>query len=513
MGMLKNDLAAAIDIGSNSIRMKIVEIKNNGRIIPLEDLRKTINLGRDSFSYGIIKSETVQKTCEILNDYHMLLKEYKVKVYRAVSTSAIREAENCDYILEQIRTKTGIDVEIINNAQERFYTYKGIRDKIQDYTGLRSDGVLVLDIGSGGVEASVYKHGHLNYTENIKVGSLRLREILHDLERKTLDFPNVMDAFVESRIYLLKSQIRESGLKNMIGIGGELKVISVLCNHKLDHVVRLHKQELIRLFGMLKSMSTQNIVQKYGIASDRAEILLPSVIVFIKFLELVDSEVLLAPLISLRDGLVADIADNKLKLKRKTDFQNDIIHSLRYMGRKYHYDEPHSMQVERLALTVFDGTRKLHGLKDRERFYLQMAAILHDIGKFVSMNQHHISSYNLITQSNIIGLSDRDLEIVANIAKFHSEEDPSRLDESYRTLEPFERIIVSKLSAILQLADSLDISHKQCVKALEVTTDEDLIVKAETDSDMILEQWVFENKAQFFYEVFGEKPIIKKKGR
>lgn len=513
MGILKNDLAAAIDIGSNSIRMKIVEIKNSGKIVPLEDLRKTINLGRDSFSYGIIKSETVQKTCEILNDYHKLLKEYKVKTYRAVSTSAIREAENCAYILEQIRTKTGIDVEIINNAQERFYTYKGIRDKIQDYTGLRRDGVLVLDIGSGGVEASVYKDGYLNYTENIKVGSLRLREILHDLERKTLDFPDMMDAFVESRIYLLKSRIKECGLKNMIGIGGELKVIAVLCDHKIEDVVKLHRKELLKLYETLKSMSTQNIVQKYGIATDRAEILLPSVIVFIKFLELVDSDVLLAPLISLRDGLVADIADSKLKLKRKTDFNNDIIHSLRYLGRKYQYDERHSMQVEKLALAFFDETRKLHGLKDKERFYLQMAAILHDIGKFVSLNQHHISSYNLITQSNIIGLSNRDLQIVANIAKFHSEEDPSNLDESYRALEPYERIIVSKLSAILQLADSLDISHKQCIKNLEVTVDEDLIVKVETDAEIILEQWVFENKAQFFYEVFGEKPIVRKKGR
>lgn len=513
MSLNKNEIVAAIDIGSNSIRMKIVEVKNNGKIIPLEDLRKPINLGRDSFSYGNVKTDTTNKTCGILNDFNKLLKEYKVKNVRAVATSALREAENNEYVLDQIKTKTGIAVEIINNAQERFFTYKAIRDRFDDYQDLRNEGVLIVDIGSGGVEASVYKNGHLNFTENIKIGSLRLREILYDLERKTLDFAEIMEEFVDNKIYLLKNEIKTKQLKSMVGLGGELKVIAYLCGYKVNGSVKIKKNDIDKLYDAIKSMSTQSLAQKYGIAVDRAEMLLPSVIVFNKFLELVKSDYIIAPLVSLRDGLIADIADNRLDLQRKIDFQEDIIHSVRYLGERYCYDQLHSSAVEAFALRIFNDTRRIHGLKEKELLYLQIAAILHDIGKFISLNEHPVNSYNIILQSNIIGLSSKELQIIANIAKYHSDDNPSLHDESYKRLEHKDRIIVSKLSAILKLADSLDISHRQHIKDIEISFDSDMLVKLSSIEDITLEQWVFENKADFFHEVLGILPIIKKRGR
>jgi exopolyphosphatase/guanosine-5'-triphosphate,3'-diphosphate pyrophosphatase len=513
MSLNKNEIVAAIDIGSNSIRMKIVEVKNNGKIVPLEDLRRSVNLGRDSFSYKNIGTETTKKTCDILNDFNKLLKEYKIKTVRAVATSAVREAENNEYVLDQIKTKTGIAVEIINNAQERFFTYKAIRDRIEDYQGLRKEGALMVDIGPGGVEASVYKDGYLNLTENIKVGSLRLREILCDLERKTLDFAEIMEKFVDNKIYLLKREIKEKQLKNMVGLGGELKVIAYLCGYKTNEPVKVKKKDMDKLYDALKSMSTQSLAQKYGIAADRAEMLLPSVIVFNEFLELVDSDYIIAPLVSLRDGLIADIADNRLDLQRKLDFQEDIIHLVRHLGERYNYDQQHSASVEALALKIFNDTKRIHGLKENEELYLQIAAILHDVGKFISLNEHPVNSYNIILQSNIIGLSSKELQIIANVAKYHSEENPSLHDESYRSLGHKDRIIVSKLSAILKLADSLDISHRQHVKDIEISFDNDMLVKLNSAEDITLEQWVFENKSDFFHEVLGIRPIIKKRGR
>ncbi|MFZ5351558.1 MAG: HD domain-containing protein [Bacillota bacterium] len=513
MSTNKNEVIAAIDVGSNTIRMKIAEIKSNGKIAVFEDLRQPINLGRDTFSMGIIETETIQKTCEILKDYKRFMKEYKIKTYKAVSTSAVREAENRDYILDQIKVKTGLDIDVINNAQERFLTYKGISDKIDDYTRYRKEGMLIVDIGSGGVEASLYKNGYLNFTENIKVGSLRLREILHDLERKTLNFPEIMEEFVESKIYLLLPRIKRYNIKHFVGLGGEIKIISMLCNNKAGDVVKINKSALDELYMKLKSMTTQSIMHGFGISPERAEVLLPSVIVFRKFLEATDTEVILSPLVSLRDGLISDIVDTKFKSKRKTEFVEDIISSSRCLAEKYEYDEAHARHVEKISLELFDNTTSLHGMGDKERFYLQMASVLHDIGKFISHNNHSLNSYNIIQNSNIIGLSERDLKIIAKVVKYHSEDSPGNHEANYRMMDYADRLIVSKLCAILKLADSLDISHKQYVKNLSVELDEDLLVKISTDKDITLEQWTFENKSDFFYEVFGIRPIIRKKVR
>lgn len=513
MPALKSETIAAVDVGSNSLRMKIVEVKGNGKLTTLEDLRKTINLGRDSFAHGIIRTDTVIATCNILKDFHKVMREYRVKSYRAVSTSAIREAENRDYILDQIKIKTGLEIEVINNSQERYLTYKAIRDRMDNYAELRKQGLLILDIGAGGVETSLYKDGFLNFTENVKIGSLRLREILYELERRTLNFPEIMEQFVESKIYLLRPLIEEKKLKNYICLGGELKVISVLCGHKVDGVQKISMQEVNELYAVLKGMTTQGIVQKYGISTERVEVLLPSLIILKKFFEVVKTEYLFAPLVSLRDGLIADIADERFQLKRRADFIEDVIYSVRQLGRKYNYDEKHSRQVERLALSIFDQTKKLHAFGERERFYLQIAAILHDVGKFIGLNGHDTNSYNIIYYSDIMGLSDRDRSIVSNIAGYHSEDEPDMRHDKYRNLSYEDRLIVSKLCSILMLADSLDISHKQSIKKLEVEIDDALNIKVETDSDIVLEQWVFENKIEFFHKVYGIRPIVKKRGR
>ncbi len=513
MGTTKSEVLAAIDVGSNTIRMKVVEVKSNGKLSVLEDLRQTINLGRDTFSMGIIETETVQRACDILKDYRRIMKEYKIKTYKAVSTSAVREAENRDYILDQIKIKTGLDIEVINNAQERFLTYKGISDKLSDYAKQRKEGLLIVDIGSGGVEVSLYNNGHLNFTENIKVGSLRLREILYDLERKTLNFPEIMEAFVESKVYILKPIIERYDIKHFIGLGGEVKVIAGLCGSKGDDIITITKASLEELYDKLRTMTTHNIIQYYRIAPERAEVLLPSVIVFRKFLEATGAESILSPMVSLRDGLITDMADSKLRSKRHSEFVRDILSSARCLAKRYDYDEAHAGHVEWMALEIFDNTTGLHGMGEKEKFYLQMAAILHDIGKYISLNNHSINSYNIILNSNIIGLSEKDLRLIANIVKYHSEENPGIHDENYRVLYYKERLLVSKLCAILKLADSMDISHKQSIRKLDTIIDEDLIVRVLAERDITLEQWTFENKAEFFYEVFGVRPIIKKKVR
>ena len=512
----KTDTVAAIDVGSNSVRMMIAQVHPDGSVLPLEDLRKATQIGKDTFSYGRIQVESIHDTCEILRGFSKLMQDYKVKLYRAVCTSGIREAENREYVLEQIRIRTGLEVEVINNAQERFLMYKAMKDHLTGAQKASDKGILIVDIRSGGVEISVYDEGNLKFTEYIKVGSLRLREILADLERLTLDFPSIMEEFVESRIDFLKTLISERQIMHFIGLGGELRTITRLCADMeeepgADHFVR--KKALARLYTSVHSMTTEQIIQAYGLQKNQAEILLPSVILFNRFLKMTNAEGISAPMVSLRNGMLADIADELFDTPRKASSLNDVISSVWYIGQKYYIDRVHSQNIEKLALAVFDQTGRYHRLGEKERFYLRVAAILHDVGKYVNLNQHDIHSYNIIRFQDVMGFSDRELNLIANIARYHSEELPQLSHDNYRVLSSRDQIIVSKLAVMLKLAEAMDISHKQKITDIELAASgEELIFKVRADEDILLEEWSFEPHVTFFEEVMGIKPVLKRRG-
>ena len=193
-------------------------------------------------------------------------------------------------------------------------------------------------------------------------------------------------------------------------------------------------------------------------------------------------------------------------------FKTDIISSVWYIAQKYSINIAHASHIEKLALNIFDHTGIIHRLGERERNYLQVAAILHDVGKFIDLNQHEEQCYNIIHFENIIGFSDKDLDMAANVARYHGEDIPSLAHYNYGRLSYKDKIVVSKLASILKIADALDISSKQKVDKIEISIDNDEVYFIiSSHEDTLLEEWSFKNNAEFFQEVMGIKPIIKTK--
>ncbi|TYQ16204.1 UNVERIFIED_CONTAM: exopolyphosphatase/guanosine-5'-triphosphate,3'-diphosphate pyrophosphatase [Acetivibrio alkalicellulosi] len=512
----KYEIMAAIDAGSNSLRMMIAQVTPEGEISTLEDLYMPTYIGKDTFSYGRIQVQSIHDTCETLKGFFKTIQSYKLKTYRAVSTSGIREAENREYVLEQIRIRSGLEVEVINNAQERFLMYKAIRSYMSDEKKFADKGTLIVDIRSGGVEVSVYSEGSLRFTEYMKVGSLRLREILADLEKRTLDFPGVMEEFIKSRIDYMNSILPKFNIKSFVGLGGELKTIMKLCTSKKqnnNNKYHIKKEELKVLYEKVHTMTTSQIIDEFKLSRNQAEILLPSIILFNSFLEMTDSKTIYAPMVSLRHGLLVHMVDERFNTIRKKEAYEDIITSVWHIGKKYSIDEVHSLFIEKMALSIFDQTKKVHMLKDIERFYLRVASILHDIGKYVNHNNHDVHSFNIIRFQDIMGLSDAELNLVANIARYHSDEIPDLSHENYFVLDAQEKIIVSKLTVILRIAEALDISHKQKIKKIEVHKHgQELHFNVWSDEDIMLEEWSFVSNTNFFEEVMGNKPVIRRRG-
>lgn len=512
----KHIILAAVDIGSYSIKMKIAEVDPKGSIISLETPGKFINLGKDTFITGKIRLEHIEDICGILKSYKKLIKEYGADKYMIVATSALREAVNCDYILDYIYQKTGLKIGIISESEERFFTYGAIIDKLTNFPELKQEGVLITDIGSGGVQINLFHEGELVFTQYIKMGALRLKEILSNLERRTLNFPNLIGEFIESEIDTLKILLMKNSIRNFLAIGSEIHVMhDILKNSRKEYNnTCISKEAFYKIYHQMIGKSQQQIMERYELNSENVGTLIPAMLMYEKFLSFTRADKIYTPAISLCDGLIRNMVDKKFNFENKAFSERDIIISVKKLSERYSYDAKHAEYVEKISLLLFDSLKRLHGYSGKERLFLQIAAIAHDIGKYINFKAHNVLSHNIILNSDILGLSKNDMHIVSNIIKYHANNMPVIDDLNYRSLDFDSRIMVSKLAAFLKIADSLDRSHKQKLSDIKITlSDQNFTIKAETSRDSLLEEWEFENKSNLFREVYGIKPnlMIKKK--
>jgi exopolyphosphatase/guanosine-5'-triphosphate,3'-diphosphate pyrophosphatase len=508
MKKTKNEVAAAVIVGSDFLRMNIAQLNTDGTLLILEDTSLPNNIGKDTFTTGRISPKTIKETCAGLKGFAKLMKDYGVKIYRAVATSGLREADNRDYIIEQIRLVAGLDVEIINNVQERFLIYKALRHYLNDVDNIDLTDSIIVILTSGSVEVSMYAADGLKFTEYLKMGPLRLREILATLEKKTISFPKVMEEYIESKIYLLKPKLAKIPIKKFIGLGGDLSTILEICS--LQNQSYISRENLEELYMKVREMNTDQMADMFQISSAKAEILLPTVLIFHSFLSRTKAAGIYAPMITNRLGILYGLIDKLYEIPRKTYAENDIISSVWYMAEKYGVDKKHAAYVEKMSLLLFSKTWKYHRLGDQEKLYLQVAAILHDSGNYVSLSGHGGHSSNIIRTQSIMGFSDKELELISNIAKYHTTQIPTYSDRGYNILSHHEKILVSKLSAILKIAESMDISHMQKIHDFEVlVSDDTLQLNLLSNQDILLEKWDIMNNVEFFQEVMGIKIRLK----
>jgi len=504
-------IIGAIYIGMNNLHLTIAQVDESGEIKILEELLQPTAIGTDAFSKGRIMVTTMQETVKTLKGFKQILKEYRVKTCAAISTSALREANNRDNILEHIRINTGIEVDVINSPQERYLMYKALRYQFP-WLGLSKESSLVINISSGGVELSIYEQGSLKLMEYINIGALRLHEMLAGLQVKTMDYSRVMEEFVHSRLSSIAPLIKKANINYFVGLGSDINTAAGLIRKDKDFTIDY--DDIENIYKKLKSTKNELLMETYNLSSKQLDTLLPTVIILYSFLNLTHSKRIYVPRIELSHGILYDLTDSLYELPRQDEYYSDIISSVWYIANKYGLEKPHSAWVSRIALSVFDQTARYHQLGARERQYLQMGAILHTIGNFVNYSEQNQLAYELVRRQNIMGLSDRELDLIANIVYYHGTEVPKLHHTHYQRLSHDDKIIVSKLTAILKLADCLDISrnnkiHEIHINPKENTLDFTVVIKEPGP----LEEWAFAQKAEYFEEVFGIQPRLKYKDK
>lgn len=510
--MVKNYMiAAVIYIGSNAVTLKIGEKSSKKKI--LEYLEYPLFLGKDTFVKEKIGLEKVDKLCGILDNYKNIINQYKINKIKVFATAALREAKNKDAIVDQIKVRTGFEVEVLDDPEEKTYIYKEICRKLAKYSDFGDKEALITSIGTGSIGVAAYSNGSILFNQTLKVGAMKLSEIFEPVYEASGEFYIVLEEYLKGFTYVLKNLIPIKKIKYFIGAGQELHIIGELCSYKKDeNFVYIKKKDLYNLYDNLKENTAEYIMEKYNFQEEKAESILPSLVIYKTMLEFTDADEILCPFAVLPDVILHEmlyIEDAEILNKQ---FNKNTIIAAKNVAKRYFYNEEHAEIVEMVALAIFDKLHKIHGMGERERLILQVSAILHDVGKYINVKNHYDHSYNIIKSSDIVGLGNQELEIAANIARYHSSQTPTMEHRGFKTLDSAKKLLVMKLSAIMRIADSIDRSHNQKFEKFEIKYKEGILdIALVTDANILLEEWTLKQKGEYFEDVFGIRPVLRKK--
>lgn len=502
---------AAIDVGSTDVSMKIFEITTKKGFRQLDYVSNIIELGSDTYADGSISQESVEKLCDILIRFSKKMREYGTTEYCAYATSAIREAKNNMMVLDLLKLRTGIEVKILSNSEHRFLMYKGLAVKAENFEKIVEKNTAIVDIGAGSIQISLMNNGKLTATQNIPIGALRVRERLKFFHFDTAHLERVMEEFIANEIDTFRHYyLGDKEIKNIIAIGDEIgNLLQIVPELSIED--NLNEKQLNAIFEKLLSRNPSDLAAEYKIPYERATLLLPAAMIYGIFLRQSKADLIWTPAIDLCDGIIVDEMERTKKLSFQRNFEDDIRSSVLQIAKRYRCNKEHNVNVAKLACQIFDKTKKIHGLKNKERLQLEIAATLHDCGKFINMNGAGLNSYSIIISTEIMGLSHKEREEVANIVRYNSIPLPD-YRELHGELGDGDYMTIAKLVAILKVANAMDRSHKQKASAYNIVIkDKQLVITIDTLYDLALERGLFDDKAEFFLQVYGIKPVLKQK--
>lgn len=505
---------AAIDIGSYEVSMKIFELSKKFGFRELNDVRYSLELGKSVYSNGKLDTQMLDVLCETLNDFKRMMQDFGVVEYRACGTSALRELANPLIIVEQIYRRTGFKVEILSNAEQHFLGYKSIAAIERGFKKMIQKGTAILDVGGGSLQVSLFDKDALVTTQSLKMGSLRIRQRLQELEKTTIHYDKLVEEFIRNdltnfqRLYL-----KDRDIKNVI-LMGDFITDMIFQEEMKDKIIT--RNEFMKRYEDTVDKTEDVLAQEMEIDPEYASLVVPTMVVCRSFIDIFQAESLWAPGVSLLDGIAYDYAEKKKFIRSVHNFENDILVTSKNIAKRYSSSKSHIQGTMNLCLNIFDSMKKVHGMGKRERLLIQIAALLHDCGKYISMGNVSECSYQIIMSTEIIGLSSLERKMIAYAVRYNTTAFVY-YDEIQMLGAGIDResyIKIAKMTAILRLANAMDRSHCQKVKGIKtVLKDRELQMVMDSSQDISLELGLLQDKVAFFEEVFGIRLVIRGKGR
>ena len=501
---------AAIDIGTNSVHMIVVTVRPDLSFEVIDREKDMVRLGAGGLDGRSITPTAMAAALQTLAKFKRIAESHKVDEIVAGATSATREADNGGDFIAEVERLTGIRIRVITGTEEArlIHIAAGYGVDIGASTGV------VIDIGGGSVEVTHGTATQMTLGKSFKVGVIRLTERfvksdpLSDRDERRL----VKHLTHEMGSYL--DQVAARGFDRVIGTSGTILSLGALASADDDTKVeelrnrRVSAKGLHRLRRKLTSMTLEERLAFPGLDPRRADLSVAGSVLLDTIIRRLGTEEFVLCDLALREGLVLDyIHRNSARIRKVERYPDVRRRSVIELGERCGYWPEHAQQVAKLALAIFDQTRSVHGLGDRERDWLEYGALLHDVGVHISYERHHRHSYYLIKNGDLRGFDPQEIEMIALVARYHRQGTPKRSHNGFGDLGGSRRRAVKALSAMVRLAEGLDRSHSQALAGIDLyPRADDYLARLRTSGDAELEVWAAHRHVAPLEKVLG-KPI------
>lgn len=520
----QNRILAAVDMGTNSFHMVVVRIDP---ILPAFTIiardKETVRLGDCEPKTGCLKQEVMERALATLRRFQSVAKSLNAEQIIAVATSAVREAPNGRDFIEQIAEDLGLDISLISGQEEARRIYLGVLSGMD----FNNQPHIIIDIGGGSTELILGDSLEPRTLSSTKIGAVRLTGEFVKSDPISRDEFAYLQAYIrimlERPIDDLLANLQPGESPRLVGTAGTIETLaSINAREKLGMVpnpltgYQLSLKDLREMVNRFRKLSYGERMTIPGMSDKRAEIILAGALILQEAMALLGIELLTVCDRSLREGVIVDwmlahgLIENRLRYQSSIRQRN----TLKIAG-KYDVNLEHSERVAALALNLFDQTQGiLHHWGTEERELLWAAAILHNCGLYVSHSAHHKHSYYLIRNGELLGYTEREIEVIANLARYHRKSSPKKKHENMQFLPKKYREIVYQLHPFLRLAVALDrrqigaIAQVKCEYKSEVRELHLLLKSANRDDDCALELWSLNYKKPAFEAQYNLKLLV-----
>lgn len=462
---------AAIDIGTNSIHMIVVEATSQSSFKILNREKEMAKLGVGVFASNCISNRAFEIGIKTITRYVRLADSLGVDEIITAATSAIREAHNGEDFLNEVVTQTGLSPRIISGQEEARLIFLAVRNSI----ALKEDKALVLDIGGGSTEAVIGDLKTIYFKDSLPLGVLRLLDMFEDRGAVGAEGRGVLEAHIRFVAEPAIEQISDVGFKRIIGTSGTIRTMGEAAHMAAGgkslqsvnaEVVRL--KDLSELTQKLLEMKLERRAEVEGVSEKRADAIHLGGVLLTQLLKMTGVEEITLCDASLREGMILDYLEkHSQEVTALPEESINLKHrKAAHLVYKYESDWSENCHVAYLALEIFDLTQEIHEFGDFERETLEFAALLHDIGQFISFKKHHKNSRYIIERTDPRGFTDEEILLIKHLVRYHCKAKPSKRHKKFKKLSKRNRRIVKTLSGILRIAVALNKTKNRRVKQI-----------------------------------------------
>lgn len=499
---------AAIDIGSNSIRMEAAEVIPGEPPRILASDREVTRLGESVFRSGCVSEEAMQNTCVVLARMADLYRKLEVVGVRAVATSAIRDTRNQKTFLERASQAVGTAVEIISGREEARLIQLGVESSWPQ----SGKAVLIIDIGGGSAEIVAAENGRLLDSYSKPLGAVRLDENFLKDDPPDPQQLHQMHEYIRQKLDNAVRRLGHRKWDRAIATSATAAAVAAAANRvprsQRDEIDRrrITTAQVRKLYSQLSSLNLAARRKVTGIGPRRAEIIVAGMTVLLEFLQEFRLPAVYYSRAGVRDGIISDLASRNVgsELSRMNRDQRREVEN---MGRRYGVALDHARKVADIASLLFSALGPLHELPPAYGKLLEAAAYLHDVGHFVSEASHHKHSWYVVANSDLAWFTERERLLIAGLCRYHRRSMPNPEHTAFQALTADEKRTLMYLIPILRLADNLDRSHDQRIRSVDCRLrDGHIVLQVHSRGDIDLEQWAAQRTATAFEQVY-ERPI------